>query len=72
MTRETPEVPERKMLRFRLLPLTAVAVLTPPERGVRIVDENIETPDLESDADPVGIAFMTAPARIPMRFRGTS
>jgi radical SAM superfamily enzyme YgiQ (UPF0313 family) len=53
-------VPKRKMLRFSVLSLTTVAALTPPEHTVSICDENVEILDLETDADVVGITFMTA------------
>ncbi|MCX5797092.1 MAG: radical SAM protein [Elusimicrobia bacterium] len=53
------EPPRRKMLRFSVLGLTTVAALTPPEHEVRLCDENVETLDLDSDADVVGITLMT-------------
>jgi radical SAM superfamily enzyme YgiQ (UPF0313 family) len=60
VTREAPEVPRRAMLRFSVLPLTAVAALTPREHQVRIVDENVEALDFDTECDVVGISFMTA------------
>lgn len=60
VTRENPSVPDRAMLRFSVLPLTAVAALTPPEHEVRIIDENVEPVDLDADCDLVGLTFMTA------------
>lgn len=60
VTREDPEVPKREMLRFSLLPLTSIAALTPLEHEVRIVDENVEPLDFETEADLVGVTFMTA------------
>jgi radical SAM superfamily enzyme YgiQ (UPF0313 family) len=73
VTPEHPQVPKRKMLRFSLLPLTIVAALTPRQHDVRIVDENVEPLDFASDADVVGITFMTALAprayEIARRFR---
>jgi radical SAM superfamily enzyme YgiQ (UPF0313 family) len=60
VTRDNPEVPRRVMLRFSVLPLTVVAALTPPGHEVRIVDENVEPLDLETECDLVGITFMTA------------
>jgi radical SAM superfamily enzyme YgiQ (UPF0313 family) len=60
VTPESPEVPHRAMLRFSVLPLTAVAALTPREHEVRIVDENVEALDFDTDCDVVGITFMTA------------
>jgi len=52
--------PRRAMLRFSLLPLTVVAALTPPRHEVCLCDENVEPIDFDSDADVVGITFMTA------------
>jgi len=60
VTLSDPRVPKRRMLRFSILPLTTVAALTPPEHPVQICDENVEALDLETDADVVGISFMTA------------
>ncbi len=60
VTRDQPEIPRRAMLRFSLLPLTTVAALTPPGHEVRIVDENVEPLDFDTDCDIVGITFMTA------------
>ncbi|HAH05546.1 MAG TPA: B12-binding domain-containing radical SAM protein [Elusimicrobia bacterium] len=53
------EVPDRAVLRFSVLGLTTLAALTPPEHDVVLVDENVETLDLEAPADLVGISFMT-------------
>ncbi|HTY87794.1 MAG TPA: radical SAM protein [Candidatus Acidoferrum sp.] len=60
VTRQCPEVPRRAMLRFSVLPLTAVAALTPREHEVRIVDENVAPLDFDADCDVVGVSFMTA------------
>jgi radical SAM superfamily enzyme YgiQ (UPF0313 family) len=60
VTRETATVPRRKMLRFSILPLTTVAALTPAGHEVAICDENVQPVDLETDADVIGISFMTA------------
>lgn len=60
VTRERPEVPDRAMLRFSVLPLTTVAALTPPEHDVAICDENVEPLDLDAGVDLVGVTFMTA------------
>jgi len=60
VTREHPKVPRRAMLRFSVLSLTVVAALTPREHEVRIIDENVEPLDFETDCDVVGITFMTA------------
>jgi radical SAM superfamily enzyme YgiQ (UPF0313 family) len=73
VTLERPKVPRRAMLRFSVLPLTVVAALTPPGHDVRIVDENVEPLDFDTDCDIVGITFMTALApracEIADRFR---
>lgn len=53
-------VPARAMLRFSLLPLTTVAALTPPGHTLTICDENVEPVPFDTDADLVGISFMTA------------
>ena len=60
VTVQNPNVPRRAMLRFSVLPLTVVAALTPREHKVRIVDENVEALDFDTDCDVVGISFMTA------------
>ncbi len=60
VTREKPGVPDRKMLRFSVLPLTTVAALTPQEHEVTICDENVEPLDFDAEVDLVGVTFMTA------------
>ena len=60
VTPEKPQAQRRSMLRFSVLPLTVVAALTPPEHDVRIIDENVEPLDLDTECDVVGITFMTA------------
>jgi len=60
VTTHTAAVPRRAMLRFSILPLTTVAALTPPEHQVALCDENVEPLDLETDADLIGISFMTS------------
>lgn len=60
VTKESPDVPRRAMLRFSVLPLTIVAALTPPEHEVAVCDENVEPLDLDADVDLVGVTFMTA------------
>lgn len=60
VTPGNPAVPRRAMLRFSVLPLMAVAALTPRGHEVRIVDENVEPLELGADCDLVGITFMTA------------
>lgn len=73
VTRERPSVPRRAMLRFSVLPLTAVAALTPREHEVKIIDENVEPIDFGADCDLVGLTFMTALAprayEIALQFR---
>lgn len=60
ITKETPNVPKRKMLRFSILPLLLVASLTPEEYEVEICDENVQPLNLDTDAEIIGISFMTA------------
>lgn len=59
VTRASPAVPKRAMLRFSVLSLTTVAALTPPEHEVAICDENVSALDLDADVDVVGVTFMT-------------
>ncbi|HUT37512.1 MAG TPA: radical SAM protein [Planctomycetota bacterium] len=60
VTRASRRVPRRAMLRFSVLPLTTVAALTPPQHEVALCDENVEPLDFETDADLIGVTFMTA------------
>lgn len=60
VTRFSPEVPRRRMLRFSILGLTTVAALTPRRHEVTICDENVEALDPNADVDLVGVSFMTA------------
>ncbi len=60
ITESSARVPQRRMLRFSILPLTAVAALTPDEHEVQICDENVECLDMNTDAEVIGISFMTA------------
>ncbi|HPA71885.1 MAG TPA: radical SAM protein [Spirochaetota bacterium] len=60
ITAGSGKVPGRKMLRFSIMPLTAVASLTPPEHPVAICDENVQALDYDTDADLVGVSFMSA------------
>jgi len=53
-------VPRRAMLRFSLLPLSTVAALTPPGHAVELCDENVTPIPWDTDADLIGISFMTA------------
>ena len=59
VTQERSQVPKRKMLRFSILSLTTLAALTPEKHDVIICDENTAPVQYESDADIVGITFMT-------------
>ena len=63
----------RKMLRFSVISLTTVAALTPDKYDVEICDENVEAVDFNTDADVIGISFMTGHAprayEISDRFR---
>lgn len=63
ITKENQNVPKRNMLRFSILPLLTVAGLTPQGHEVDICDENVEPLDLETDADLIGVSFMTATAQ---------
>lgn len=54
------KIPKRAMLRFSILPLTVVAALTPRKHSVAICDENVQAVDFDTDADVIGISFMTA------------
>lgn len=60
VTQSKKKVPKRKMLRFSILPLTMVAALTPEKHHVEICDENVASLNFDTDADVVGITFMTA------------
>jgi radical SAM superfamily enzyme YgiQ (UPF0313 family) len=62
VTADNPRVSRRTMLRFSVLPLTTVAALTPPEHSVALCDENVHPLDFDTDADVVGVSFMTAVA----------
>ena len=60
VTAEAPRVPDRKMKRFSVLPLTTVAALTPAHHDVTLCDENVEPLNLMADVDVVAVSFMTA------------
>jgi radical SAM superfamily enzyme YgiQ (UPF0313 family) len=53
---------EVKLFRFSMLSVLTVAACTPKQHEVEIIDEHIDTVDFDSDADVVGISFMTAHA----------
>ena len=59
VTDDGRRVPRRNMLRFSVLSLTTVAALTPPAHEVAICDENVQPLDFDTDADVVGVSFMT-------------
>jgi radical SAM superfamily enzyme YgiQ (UPF0313 family) len=48
-----------KTFRFSMLPSLYVAASLPPDVETQIVDEDIEPIDFDSDADIIGISFMT-------------
>lgn len=51
-----------RMFRFSMLSSLSVAAAMPPDVEVQIVDEEVEALDWDTDADLVGISFMTANA----------
>jgi radical SAM superfamily enzyme YgiQ (UPF0313 family) len=51
------------LIRFPQVSLLYVAALTPPPHHVELVEEEVQTLDLEADCDLVGITCMTATAR---------
>ncbi len=48
-----------RVFRFSMLPSLAVAASMPDGVETRIIDENVEPVDFDTDADLVGISFMT-------------
>jgi radical SAM superfamily enzyme YgiQ (UPF0313 family) len=48
-----------RVFRFSMLPSLSVAASMPPEVETRIVDEDVEPIDFDTDADLIGISFMT-------------
>ena len=50
------------MIRFPQISLRYVAALTPPEHEVTLIEEEIQTLDMEADCDLVAITCMTATA----------
>jgi len=62
-----------RTFRFSMLPSLSVAATMPPGVETRIVDENVEPIDFDTDADLIGISFMTFLAphayEIAARFR---
>lgn len=65
--------PSKRIFRFSMLPSLYVAASLPPGVQVRIIDEDLEPIDFDTDADLVGISFMTYNAprayQIADRFR---
>lgn len=51
--------PSPRVFRFSMLPSLYVAASMPPYVETQIVDEDIEPIDFETDADLIGISFMT-------------
>ncbi len=62
-----------RVFRFSMLPSLAVAASMPDGVETRIIDENVEPVDFDTDADLVGISFMTSNAprayELAARFR---
>lgn len=62
-----------RVFRFSMLPSLAVAASMPEGVETRIIDENVEPIDFDTDADLIGISFMTFNAprayEIAARFR---
>jgi radical SAM superfamily enzyme YgiQ (UPF0313 family) len=62
-----------RVFRFSMLPSLAVAASMPGGVKTRIIDENVEPVDFDTDADLIGISFMTFNAprayEIAARFR---
>lgn len=48
-----------RVFRFSMLPSLAVAASMPDDVETRIIDENVEPVDFDTDADLIGISFMT-------------
>ena len=48
-----------RVFRFSMLPSLSVAASTPAGVETRIIDENVEPVDFDTDADLIGITFMT-------------
>jgi len=58
-TKERPASRKTRALRFSMLPSLYVAAAMPPYVETRIVDEDIEPVDFDTDADLIGLSFMT-------------
>lgn len=59
---KTPNVKKPRLVMIPQLSLHLIAGLTPPCHEVKIVDEEVDTIDLEQECDLVGISCMTANA----------
>ena len=55
--RERPK--NSKVFRFSMLPSLSVAAAMPPQVETTIIDEDVEPIDFDTDADLIGISFMT-------------
>jgi radical SAM superfamily enzyme YgiQ (UPF0313 family) len=51
--------PSPRVFRFSMLPSLYVAASMPPEVETQIIDEDVEPINFETDADLIGISFMT-------------
>jgi len=62
-----------RIFRFSMLSALSVAACAPPEVRTEVVDENVQPIDFDSDADIIGVSFMTYNAprayEIARRFR---
>jgi radical SAM superfamily enzyme YgiQ (UPF0313 family) len=50
---------QTRIFRFSMLSALCVAAATPPEIETEVVDENVQAIDFDTDADIVGVSFMT-------------
>ncbi|MCX6600836.1 MAG: radical SAM protein [bacterium] len=58
-THERPPNRKTRALRFSMLPSLYVAAAMPPYVETRIIDEDVEPVDFDTDADLIGLSFMT-------------
>lgn len=56
---QTGQAPSPRVFRFSMLPSLYVAASMPPYVQTRIIDEDVEPVDYETDAEIIGITFMT-------------
>jgi len=59
---KSPDVKKPRFLMIPQLSLHLISGLTPPEHEVKIVEEEVETIDIDEECDLVGISCMTANA----------